>query len=114
MTYQIRVARSFLRASKRLARKYRRLKQDLLPIQRILANDPYRGVAIPGFAHRVWKIRMASRDMQSGKRGGYRVIYAIDEQEMICYLLFIYIKTERSDITPAEIENLLQSLEDDL
>ena len=35
-------------------------------------ENPSAGDApIPGFAHEVWKIRWASSDVQSGKRGGF-------------------------------------------
>lgn len=114
MRYQVRPARSFLRAARRLARKYRRLKNDLRALHEVLSTDPHSGVAIPGFSHRVWKIRLVSSDVQKGKRGGYRVIYAIDEAACRCYPLFIYIKAEQADITVSEIERLLQDLENDL
>jgi mRNA-degrading endonuclease RelE of RelBE toxin-antitoxin system len=114
MSYQIRPTRSFLRAAKRLARKYPRIKADLRCLHDLLADNPQRGVAIPGFAHRIWKIRLGSSDMQRGKRSGYRVIYAINHRVRVCYLLFIYAKGHRSDVTPDEIERLLQNLEREL
>jgi mRNA-degrading endonuclease RelE of RelBE toxin-antitoxin system len=115
MSYQIRPTYSFQQAAKRLARKYPHIKADLRCLHDLLADNPQQyGVAIPGFAHRIWKIRLRSTDMQSGKRGGYRVIYAINHQKRVCYLLFIYAKGHRSDVTPDEIERLLQDLEREL
>lgn len=60
----------------------------------ILSDNPYADVAIPGYAQAVWKIRLASSDMHTGKRGGYRVIYAVDAVGSRCILLYIYDKIE--------------------
>ena len=50
--------------------------------------------------------------MQSGKRSGYRVIYAINQATEFCYLLFIYAKPERGDVTAGDIEALLAELDE--
>ena len=50
--------------------------------------------------------------MHSGKRSGYRVIYAIDQEPEVCYLLFVYAKPERGDMTAGEIEVLLEELDE--
>ncbi len=52
--------------------------------------------------------------MQSGKRGGFRVIYALDPAEEVCYLLYIYAKPEKGDVTLDEIEALLAELAEDV
>ena len=87
-------------------------RRDLRGLVDILADNPFAGDAIPGFAHEVWKIRLASSDMQSGKRSGYRVIYAINQATEFCYLLFIYAKPERGDVTAGDIEALLAELDE--
>lgn len=61
MSYQIESAASFDRAVKRTAKKYRLIKRDLRGLVDILADNPFAGDAIPGFAHEVWKIRLASK-----------------------------------------------------
>jgi len=38
------------------------------------------------------------------------VIYAVDTEAHVYYLLFIYAKTEMADVTPEEIEALLSEL----
>jgi len=80
MSYQIETIPPFDKAVKRLTRKYRHIKQDLQALVGTLSANPFAGVAIPGFAHQVWKIRLASSDIRAGKRGGYRVIYAISRE----------------------------------
>jgi hypothetical protein len=49
--------------------------------------------------------------MQVGKRGGYRVIYAVDREEQACYLLYIYPKPRKADMSAQELEDLLLELE---
>ena len=112
MSYQIETIRPFDKAIKRLAKKYRRIKQDLRVLISMLSTDPFAGVAIPGFAQQVWKIRVASRDIRGGKRGGYRVIYAISKEAEMVYLMYIYPKSKKANISAKEIETLLVELED--
>ncbi|HHY57443.1 MAG TPA: hypothetical protein GYA08_18625 [Chloroflexi bacterium] len=111
MNYQIETTPAFDRAAKRLNKKFRRLKEDLSSLAALLSDNPFAGVAIPGFSHSVWKIRLASTDMQSGKRGGYRVIYAVDMEMYRCILLYIYAKAERTTMSQAEIEQLLSDID---
>ena len=111
MNYKIFTISVFDKAAKRLSRKHRSIKVDLKRLVAELQDNPFAGVAIPGYGHRVWKIRLASIDMQTGKRGGYRVIYALDQSQKACYLLYIYSKPEKSDVTAREIEKMLQALD---
>ena len=113
MNYRVESIGVFDRAVKRLARKYRHIAADLRGLIAVLKENPSAGDAIPGFAHEVWKIRWASSDMQSGKRGGFRVIYALNPAVEVCYLLYIYAKPEKGDITLEEIEALLAELAED-
>ena len=52
--------------------------------------------------------------MQSGKRGGFRVIYTLNPAEEVCYLRHIYAKPEKGDVTLEEIEALLAELAEDV
>ena len=111
MNYRIETIPPFDRAVKRLSKKYRHIKADLVTLVAHLSNNPNAGVAIPGYSHSVWKIRLASTDMQVGKRGGYRVIYAVDVEGSRCILLYIYAKVDQADISPTAIETLLSQLD---
>ena len=111
MSYKIYTVPAFDCTVKRLRKKYRRIGKDLSRLVNLLADNPLVGTTIPGFGHQVWKIRLASVDMQVGKRGGYRVIYALNPQAQSCYLLFMYAKPDKSDVSPGEIEDLLLDLE---
>ena len=111
MSYELFTIPAFDKAVKRLKRKYPRIKVDLARLADELRDNPFAGVAIPGYSHRLWKIRMASVDMQVGKRGGFRVIYALEQTNQACYLLFIYPKATKSDVTQSELEEVLLELE---
>lgn len=62
-----------------------------------LASNPEAGDLIPG-AGGVRKVRVALQGR--GKRGGARVIYYYHSEVMPLYVLLIYAKNERADLTP--------------
>lgn len=64
-----------------------------------LATYPEAGVIIPGTGG-IRKLRWRARSQ--GKRGGARVIYYFRDLNMPVYLLAVYAKGERMDITEAE------------
>lgn len=112
MSYEVFTIPAFDRAAKRLKKKYRNIGRDIRRLVEALRSDPFSGVAVPGFGGRVWKVRLASVDMKSGKRGGYRVIYVVNREEYACYLLYIYAKPERKDMSAQEIEKILEEMEE--
>ena len=113
MSCRIKTIPAFDKAIKRLRKRYPHIKRDLQSLLNILHSDPFAGTAIPGFSHKVWKIRMGSIDMQAGKRGGFRVMYLVEKEHesYTCYLLYVYPKPRRKDMSRREIEQLLQEME---
>lgn len=111
MNYQVEAIQAFEKAVRALAKKFRNIKRDLEIAVTALEQDPHIGVAIPGYEGAVWKLRVANTSAKRGKQGGFRIIYLIEEQALCCYLLTIYSKTDKSDVTAGEIEDLLQALE---
>lgn len=100
----------FKRNLRRLARKYRHIKFDLTTlIQEIEAgNTP--GDQIPRAEDEIYKVRVANSDLQRGKSGGYRVIYAIESPTKYI-LVTIYSKTEQADVSIAELQRILAELD---
>jgi len=117
MSYNVYLTDTFSKCLKTLKKKYRRVKDDLLEVIRQLEADPTIGDPIPGWRRDVWKVRVASSDIKRGKSGGFRVIYLWKEQEQDIYLLSMYSKSAKQDMTVKEIRNLLYqtelNLEDD-
>ncbi|HBB06685.1 MAG TPA: addiction module toxin RelE [Bacteroides sp.] len=111
MNYKIIPQKHFLKEIKRLAKKYRSLKQDLQALQDELERNPLAGVELGGG---VRKLRMAIGSKNRGKSHGARVItytYIINEAEGIVNLIFIYDKEERENISRKEIEELINDME---
>ena len=63
-----------------------------------------------GVGYAVYKARVKSSDLKRGKRGGYRVLYYLKAFERIV-LLTIYAKTEREDLSIAEIRRIVKDHE---
>ena len=114
MTYDVHLTETFQKSIKALEKKYPHVKNDLFNQIKALEEDPSPGDPISGWNKEVWKVRAASSDVKKGKRGGYRLIYFWKAGEMTIYLLFVYFKGEKGDITKKEIESLLKKLNEEL
>ncbi len=111
MNYSIETLPNFDRQVKRLAKKYKSLKEDLQELTNALRSDPAVGADL---GNGVRKVRMAIRAKGKGKSHGARVIThtaVISVREGVVTLLAIYDKAEQSTITSKEIEQLLRELE---
>ena len=108
MNYEIIPLPEFERQVKRLRRKYRHIKDDLRNLQNVLLANPQAGDAIPGLHNKVYKIRLASSDLERGKSGGFRVIYYFIHTNRNIYLLTIYPKSVKENIHVKEIMRLLK------
>ena len=94
----------------------RKVKKLLTPVERRatedqIAADPLYWPVVPGTGG-VRKARGARAS--SGKRGGVRVIYYFRSRRETIYLLSIYAKGDRADLTPADkkkLRTLVKSLE---
>lgn len=106
MSCRITVTNGFLRELKRLAKKYRSIKKDVEKLGASLENNPTQGADL---GNGIRKVRMAIASKGRGKSGGARVITytvllaAIDKEVK---LLAIYDKSEKTNITDAEIQEL--------
>lgn len=72
---------------------------DLIILQKLLLRDPKIGDVIPG-ASGIRKIRIPVDGI--GKRGGGRVIYIDIEVKECIYLLDVYAKNEKTDLSEKE------------
>ena len=72
-------------------------------LQMALVRRPEQGSLIPGSGG-LRKIRWGTES--GGKRGGYRIIYYWERRSETFYMLFIYAKNEREDLTRDQIKTL--------
>lgn len=93
---------SFESAAKRLL-----TEDDHRALELFLLEEPRRGPLIPrtgGFR----KVRFARPSRREGTRGGARVIYYFLERRDRIYLLLVYTKSAKDDLTRHEEQELRQ------
>ena len=110
MSYNIVLTRSFKHSVKRLQKRFRHVKGDVRVAIQVLLQTPRFGVVIPGGSG-VRKLRVRNTDLGKGKRGGYRLLYCVEDQPVsTIYLLLLYAKSDREDITRQGLKQLLDEL----
>lgn len=77
--------------------------EDRADVISTLAENPEAGVALGGGLR---KVRVARRG--SGKSGGYRVIHFYREPDMPLFLLTVFAKNEKANISRSEKANLIK------
>ena len=111
MQYKVILTPNFEKDLKKLKRKYRNIADDIEPTLEDLEKGNIKGDVIKmnlsddeGSAI---KIRVANTDINSGKSGGYRLICYAEKSDGTIFLLTIYCKREKEDISNKEILKLL-------
>jgi hypothetical protein len=107
MSYKVSSIPIFDKQVKRLAKKYPSLKKDLAALINSLAEQPTQGDALGG---NFYKVRMAITSKGRGKSGGARVITYLKVIQSHIYLTFMYDKSEKTDISFKELEQLFKML----
>lgn len=96
----------FIKDAKALAKKYKKLSNDLELLQKMLIDNPESGTPL---GNNIFKIRIPNSSIPKGKSGGFRVItYYLSVD--ILYLLTIYSKSERESISTGEIDIIVEDL----
>lgn len=107
MSYKVKTIDVFEKQAKRLIKKYVSLKTELLQLVQELKENPEQGTAI---GNSCFKIRIAIASKGKGKRGGARIIANIVISETTVYLLSIYDKSEKENLTDKELDELLKAI----
>ena len=108
MNYSIATTNDFDKQVKRLSKKYRSLKSNLIAFQENLLKNPIMG---DDLGNDTRKVRMAISSKNKGKSGGARIItfhFWVDVQNTDIYLLTIYDKNEQDAISEKKIHQLKQ------
>jgi mRNA-degrading endonuclease RelE of RelBE toxin-antitoxin system len=107
MSYSVKSIEVFEKQAKRLIKKYTSLKVELLALIQELKENPEKGNPI---GKGCYKIRIAIASKGKGKSGGARVIANTVITEKTVYLLAIYDKSEKENLTEKELDELLKYL----
>ena len=101
----------FERQFKRFKKKYHSLLDDFRTFLKEIKDNPLKGDDLGGG---VRKIRMSVASKGGGKRGGMRVItyllHQLNEDNIEVTLLYIYDKSEMSNVSEQFISYLLKSI----
>jgi len=108
MSYNIIPTRRFERELKRLAKKYPSLRNEFAELIGKITQNPITGSFI---GNNCYKMRMAISSKRKGKSSGARVITYLYIQTETVYLLTIYDKSEKADLKPNELKEIIYSLE---
>jgi hypothetical protein len=109
MNYNVKSIGVFERQAKRLTKKYPSLKDELKAISQELAKHPESGIPL---GNNCFKIRIAIASKGKGKSGGGRVITNFVLRDATVFLLSIYDKSEKEDLTDKELAILLEYIPD--
>lgn len=104
MDYSVYPTPVFIKAFKKLYKKYPSLKFDLQQLVESLAEKPDAGIQM---GNGVYKTRLAISSKGKGKSGGARVITYLVTEDKEVYLVFIYDKSQLENITKEQIFEML-------
>jgi mRNA-degrading endonuclease RelE of RelBE toxin-antitoxin system len=107
MSYKVKSIPKFERELKRLAKKYVSLKTEYMELVQSLKDNPEQGTAL---GNDCYKIRLAIASKGKGKSGGARVITYVQVSQTTVYLLTIYDKNEKENISDKELQSLLEEI----
>ena len=110
MSFELIATPRFRRDIKKLVKKYASLKTEVSILFNSLAVDPKQGTLL---GNECYKIRLAIASKGKGKSGGARIITNIMVSEGVVYLLTIYDKSEKENISDKELKELLAELSEE-
>ena len=107
MSFEVIATEPFERKLKKLAKKYKTIRNDLSLLINSLSKHPIQGTPL---GKDCYKIRFAIASKGKGKSGSARLISYVRIVNQTVYLLDIYDKSDQSTITDKELKLLLEIL----
>jgi mRNA-degrading endonuclease RelE of RelBE toxin-antitoxin system len=105
MSYNIKSIFVFEKQAKRLSKKYPSLKKELLKCVSELKTNPIVGIPL---GKNCYKLKIAIESKGKGKSGGARIITNFVISDKTVYLLTIYDKSEKDNISNKELSEILK------
>lgn len=108
MSYELIFTPFFEREIKQLAKKFPSIKKDIVKLSEQLLADPEMGEPL---GKKSYKIRMPITGKKVGKSGGARIITHVVFIKEKIYLISIFDKSEKANISDKLLEHLLKLIE---
>ncbi|MDE0559290.1 type II toxin-antitoxin system RelE/ParE family toxin [Algoriphagus sp. NF] len=108
MNYEIVAIPNFRKELKKLSKKYPSLKEDFSDLIQSLQKTPIQGISL---GKNCFKIRMSIKSKRKGKSGGARVISLVKINKNTVFLLSVYDKAEKENISNTELKALIGLIE---
>lgn len=108
MSYNVLYTENFRKEAKRLAKKHVSLKKDIETLIDSLEQNPIQGKPL---GKDCYKVRMAISSKGKGKSGGARVITCVLIEDVDVYLLTVYDKSEKENISDNELLTLRKQIQ---
>jgi len=105
MRYSVELSNNFKKEAKRLIKKYRSIKTEIIELITELETNPTMGTPL---GNEIYKIRLAIKSKGKGKRGGARVMTFVKVTGNVVLLFSIYNKGDRDSIPDVEIQQLIK------
>jgi len=109
MKFDVFTSSLFNKEFKKLCKKHKSAKSDVITFVENLKTNPTQGIPI---SNDCYKIRIAISSKGKGKSGGVRLITKIRIVNERIYLLSIYDKSEQNSISEKQLEAVLKSIEE--
>lgn len=106
MSYEVIAIDEFQKDVKKLYKKYKHIKSDILELINNLEHNSDIGINL---GENLYKIRVKNSDI-GGKSSGYRVIYYTKLPNNKIYLMTIYSKTQQETINISKLKSLLNKI----
>lgn len=108
MNYNIEATPNFEKEAKKLYKKYKSLKSEVLILIDELAKNPTKGTDL---GNNIYKIRLAVKSKGKGKSGSIRIMTQVKVIKETVYLFSIYNKGNVDNISDNKISKLIQNIE---
>ena len=107
MSYNVLPTSKFSKEIKRLIKKYPSLKLEFANLILLLSENPTIGTSL---GENCYKIRIAIASKNKGKSGGARIITYLILKDNSVFLLTIYYKAEKQNVSEKELKEMIKEI----
>ena len=107
MSYNILPTSKFSKEIKRLIKKFPSLKSEFANLISLLSENPTTGTSL---GENCFKIRIAIASKNKGESGGARIITYLMLKDKSVFLLTIYDKAEKQNVSEKELKEMIKEI----